>query len=219
MTRHITKLLLAASALTVLAAAPAAYAAPAVDTKLFASKKVSKTSTKTVKVADRGKRNRADRTRTRTNRTVTRSDRGANRRRATTTRNVRVNRNTARPVRNRGVNRHVNRNSVRSINRRVNNRRVNNRRGYRTNYRSNLGISFHFGTPGYSAYRWAPTAYSLYRPTFGSYGYYQRSTVCRRVNVEGWYRGHRELISVKQCSNPWNGSYIVQGSERLVGYY
>lgn len=230
MTRHITKMLLAASALTVLAVAPAAYAAPAVDTKSHAIKKTAKTSPKTVKVAERGTRNRANRTRTTrqsgaTRPNVTRSnpprsntgrsngarsDRGVNTRRRSTTGNARVNRTAARTVRNRAVSR----NNIRSVF-----GGVNNNRGYRTNYRSSLGISFHLGSPGYSSYRWAPTAYSLYSPSYGSYGYYQRSTACRRVNVEGWYRGYRELISVKQCSNPWNGSYIVQGSERLVGYY
>lgn len=225
MTRHITKLLLAASALTVLAAAPAAYAAPAVDTKLFASKKISKTSTKTVKVADRGDKsnrnrgNRSDRNRSDRNR-GNRSDRQRGDR--SRGHNHRSDRNRGHGS-NRGYrqrDRHY-RQDNRSRNyyrpaRRNYSRRVNNQRGYYTPYRSNIGISFNFGTPGYSSHRWAPGAHSFYRPTYGSYGYYQRSTTCRRINVEGWHHGHRELVSVKQCSNPWDGTYIVQGSERVV---
>ena len=93
---------------------------------------------------------------------------------------------------------------------------ASNSRGYRTNYRSNLGINFHFGTPGYSAYRWASSPYFGYRPSYGSYGYYRSRTHCQRIIVEGWHYGRRKLISVKECSNPWDGRYIVQGSERLV---
>ncbi len=89
-------------------------------------------------------------------------------------------------------------------------------RGYNTRYRSNIGISFNLGSPGYSQYRWAPTAYSFYRPAYGRYNAYQRQTVCRRINIEGWHHGHRELVSVTECSNPWDGSYIVQGSERVI---
>lgn len=90
------------------------------------------------------------------------------------------------------------------------------RRHY-TPYRSSVGISFHFGDTGYSRYRWAPSRYSFYRPAYGSYNYYQNQTTCRRINVEGWHHGHREIVSVKQCSNPWDGTYIVQGSERVIG--
>lgn len=93
---------------------------------------------------------------------------------------------------------------------------ASNNRGYRTNYRSNLGISFHFGTPGYSAHRWASSPYFGYRRSYGSFGHYQSRTRCQRIILEGWHYGHRKLISVKECSNPWDGRYIVQGSERLV---
>ncbi len=89
-------------------------------------------------------------------------------------------------------------------------------RGYQTNYRSGLGINFSFGTPGYSNYRWASNPYSGYRSSYGSFGQYQSRTYCQRVTVEGWHHGHRELVSVKQCSNPWDGTYIVQGSERII---
>lgn len=94
--------------------------------------------------------------------------------------------------------------------------RPDRQRGYPSSYRSNLGISFSFGTPGYSRYRWAPAAYSFYKPTYGSRAHYRSRTTCRRVNVQGRHYGHSRLISVKQCTNPWTGSYIVQGSERLV---
>ena len=73
MTRHITKMLLAASALTVLAAAPAAFAAPVVDTKLSASKPSAefvktaqnrdRTSNRTRNRAQRANRNDGNRNR------------------------------------------------------------------------------------------------------------------------------------------------------------
>ncbi len=85
-----------------------------------------------------------------------------------------------------------------------------------TPYRSRIGISFSFGNSNYSRYRWAPSNYSFYQPTYGSYGYYQSRTHCRRVTTEGWHHGHRELVSVQLCSNPWDGEYIVQGSERVI---
>lgn len=225
MTRHLTKILLAASAMTVLAAAPAAYAAPVVDAKLNAAKSAKSSTKNTIKLAERANRNRTTRNRT-ANRT-----RSVNRSSAVN-RTAAVNRNRARTTNRTGLRTNVGglRNSGLS-NRGFNNRGLSNRnirsrvsfignngRGFRTNYRSSLGISFGFGTPGFSAYRWAPTAYSFYRPSFGSFGYYQRSTVCHRIVVDGWYQGYRAPISVRQCSNPWVGSYIVQGSERLVGY-
>ena len=225
MTRHLTKLLLAASALTVLAAAPAAYAAPAMETKLSSTQKIAKRAAEkapnTVKLtqrSDRGdrsrnrgdrSRNRGDRSRNRGDRSRNRGDRSRNRGDRSRNRGYRSNRNF-RNDRNRGYN--VRHRNVRSYSR-------NNRRGFRSNYRPRNGISFSFGSPGYSAFRWAPAAHSFYRPSYGSYGYYQRRTVCQRVIVDGWHHGYRTPISVKQCSNPWNGSYIVQGSERLVHHH
>lgn len=225
MTRHLTKLLLAASALTVLAAAPAAYAAPAMETKLSSTQKIAKRAAEkapnTVKLtqrSDRGdrsrnrgdrSRNRGDRSRNRGDRSRNRGDRSRNRGDRSRNRGYRSNRNF-RNDRNRGYN--VRHRNVRSYSR-------NNRRGFRSNYRPRNGISFSFGSPGYSAFRWAPAAHSFYRPSYGSYGYYQRRTVCQRVIVDGWHHGYRTPISVKQCSNPWNGSYIVQGSERLVRHH
>ena len=225
MTRHLTKLLLAASALTVLAAAPAAYAAPAMETKLSSTQKIAKRAAEkapnTVKLtqrSDRGDRsrnrgdrtrNRGDRSRNRGDRSRNRGDRSRNRGDRSRNRGYRSNRNF-RNDRNRGYN--VRHRNVRSYSR-------NNRRGFRSNYRPRNGISFSFGSPGYSAFRWAPAAHSFYRPSYGSYGYYQRRTVCQRVIVDGWHHGYRTPISVKQCSNPWNGSYIVQGSERLVRHH
>ncbi len=94
--------------------------------------------------------------------------------------------------------------------------RHNNQRVHSNPYRSNLGITFHFGSPGYSRHRWAPAAYSFYRPSYGHYAHYQQRTTCRRVTLEAWRYGHPQLVSVKQCSNPWDGTYIIQGSERLI---
>ena len=215
MTRHLTKILLAASALTVLAAAPAVSAAPAVDTKLYSAKQ----TTKTVKLANRG--DRSDRNRGhRSNRH--RGDRHRSHRhrsdrhrgdRHRSHRSDRGYRHRDRHYRNRNRNRSY----------RHNYRHRDYYRPYRRNYtrhyspyRSSVGISFNFGSPRYHGYRWAPAAYSFYRPTYGSYGYYQSNTVCRRITTEAWHHGHRELISVKECSNPWDGTYIVQGSERII---
>lgn len=224
MTRHLTKILLAASALTVLAAAPAAFAAPAVDTKPIAAKQ----NAELTKVADRGDRSnrnrgqRSDRNRSNRNRSDRNRRSDSHRSDGQRSNRHRSDRNRSqssdRGYRNRDVSRsHTSRH--RNYSRPVKRHYNTGHRGYRTSYRSNRGISFHFGSPGYSRYRWSPAAYSFYRPAYGSYGYYQRSTVCHRINVEGWHHGRPALVSVKQCSNPWDGSYIVQGSERLVTTY
>lgn len=97
----------------------------------------------------------------------------------------------------------------------IQHRSHNNRRAYKP-YRSHLGINLSFGSPGYSSFRWAPTPYSFYNASYGGYNGYRSRTVCRRVNVEAWRFGNRELVSVEQCSNPWDGTYYVQGSERLI---
>ena len=88
--------------------------------------------------------------------------------------------------------------------------------GYRTNYRSSLGINFIFGTPGYSSYRWASNPYSFYQPGNWSYSNYRSSVNCQRITVEANHYDHIEIISVKQCYNPIDGYYIIQGSERIV---
>ncbi len=93
------------------------------------------------------------------------------------------------------------------------------RHKYRTNYRSGLGISFSFGSPGYSRYRWAPSRHSFYQPSFGSYSHYTRRTTCRPVLVDAYHHGHIETVEVTQCSNPWDGTYIIQGSERIVNCF
>ncbi len=91
------------------------------------------------------------------------------------------------------------------------------RSGYhRTNYKSGLGISFSFGSPGYSRYRWSPSRYSNYQPAFGPYSHYTRQTTCRPILVQARHHGHYETVEVTQCSNPWDGTYIIQGSERVV---
>lgn len=87
---------------------------------------------------------------------------------------------------------------------------------HRTNYRSGLGISFSFGTPGYSSQRWAPSRYSFYQPAYGGYSAYSSQTTCRPVRVQALHHGHYETVEVTQCSNPWDGTYIIQGSERIV---
>jgi len=93
------------------------------------------------------------------------------------------------------------------------------RHKYRTNYRSGLGISFSFGSPGYSRYRWAPSRHSFYQPSFGSYSHYTRRTTCRPILVDAYHHGHIETVEVTQCSNPWDGTYIIQGSERIVNCF
>lgn len=88
--------------------------------------------------------------------------------------------------------------------------------GYNTNYRSGSGISFSFGSPGYSSYRWAPSNFGFYRPGRVSYASYRNQTRCDRVVVDGLQYGTIRPVSVKQCYNPWDGYYIVQGSEQIA---
>ncbi len=88
--------------------------------------------------------------------------------------------------------------------------------GFNTNYRSGLGISFSFGSPGYSSYRWAPSNYGLYRPGRVSFASYRNRTRCDRVIVDGFQYGTLRPVSVTQCYNPWDGYYIIQGSERIA---
>jgi len=92
----------------------------------------------------------------------------------------------------------------------------NRHNGYRLHYRSSIGINFSFGQPGYSRYRWASSPYSFYQPRYSSYWAYKATTFCERVLIEANHQGHRELISVQQCSNPYDGTYIIQGSEQIV---
>lgn len=191
MTRHlITKTLLAASALTVLAAAPSAMAAS--NNTIKAKVKKSQSFKKVASNKFRNSRINTSRTlntNNRSNRNISSFNRN-NRSRSLNVRSSRLFGSVASP-------------SFRN-------------RGFSSSYRSSFGISFNFGSPGYSRYRWSPSAYSLYRPSYGSYGSYQTRTSCRRVTLDGWYHGHRELISVEQCSNPWDGTYIIQGSERVA---
>lgn len=88
--------------------------------------------------------------------------------------------------------------------------------GFNSNYRSGLGISFSFGSPGYSSYRWAPSSYGLYRPGRVSFASYRNRTQCQRIIVDGFQYGTLRPVSVKQCYNPWDGYYIIQGSERIA---
>lgn len=91
-----------------------------------------------------------------------------------------------------------------------------NSRGYHTRYRSSLGINFFFGLPNFSSYRWASTPYSFYQPGHWSYASYRSSVQCSRIMVEANHYDHIEIISVKECYNPLDGYYIIQGSERVV---
>lgn len=93
------------------------------------------------------------------------------------------------------------------------------RNKFRSNYRSGLGISFSFGSPGYSRYRWAPSRHSFYRASYGSHSYYTRNTTCRQVLLDSQWNGRIRTVEVTECSNPWDGTYIVQGSERFVGQH
>lgn len=187
MTRHIlSKTLLAAGAMTVLAAAPAAYAASAVSTK--APAKAAK-STATIKVANNSRI-------------------GLTSRSLNNSRNFSTNRSIL---------------SLSTNNRSFNNNRSSfltsfssSNRGFSNSYRSGIGISFSIGSSSYSPYRWAPTNYGLYSPSYGSYSSYQARTSCDRVTLQGYRYGSRALVSVTECYNPWNGRYIVQGSERLI---
>lgn len=195
--------------------APAAFAAPAVstDTKISAQFYT--------KVADNSRRDRVrpDRPRRVTPDRPTRRDRverrtrddssrtgSRDRLRREITRDVR--RDTRRSDRNRVRRDHYRRASYRP-------HRSYTRRHYAP-YRSNIGISFSFGNAGYSPYRWATSPYSLYRPGRMSYASYSGATRCHRVILDGWYHGRPAPVSVKQCYNPFDGSYIIQGSERLV---
>lgn len=88
--------------------------------------------------------------------------------------------------------------------------------GFYSPYRGLSGISFSFGTPGFSSYRWASSPYSLYRPGRLSYASYSSGTSCQRVIVDGFQYGTLRPVSVKRCYNPWDGYYIIQGSERVA---
>jgi len=209
------KTLLAAGALTVLAAAPAAMAAPAVS---MATPVSAQTQTDVILVADR------DRHRSHRSHRSHRFDRGH--------RSHRSHRST------RGYKKH--KSKYRSSGYRNSGYKYSHKKHYKKHYKpykpyykhhkpnykkhsnyykpykSRVGISFVFGNSGYSPYRWAPSNYGFYQSGYGSYDNYRSSTTCRRVNVEAWHHGHRELISVKQCSNPWDGTYVIQGSERVI---
>ena len=211
MTRHIiTQALIAASAFTVLAAAPSAMAASA---KPF-SAKAKAVKAKTVKAKKLQSTIKvANNTRGRINNRNLNNSRGLQSRNS-----IRGNRSSLRGsnlnqrggLRNLRSNRSLRGSALRTSS------VFGGRRGFHTPYRSRLGISFHLGTLGFSQYRWSKSPFSLYQPSYGSYGFYQASTICHRVTLQGWHRGHRVPISVKQCSNPWDGSYIIQGSERLL---
>ncbi|GEM_PF-1712106 len=88
--------------------------------------------------------------------------------------------------------------------------------GWYSHYASPLGISFVFGSNGSSRYRWASNPYRFYQPQYGSRLGYRDNTWCERVLVDARHYGHTEIVSVLQCSNPWDGTYIIEGSELVV---
>jgi len=244
MTPHLSpnlrKALLAAGAFTVLALAPAALATPALSTQAPTTDKVQYTQTaekqdkRKDRTRDRGNRSdRGDRSRNRGDRHRDRGDRSDRRDRSDRSRSHRSDRghrgyNHNRSDRRRSYSRNRSHNSRRSYYSPRRTYRPSYRTSYRTSprytshsrnyspYRSSIGISFNIGGGGYNHRRWSPSAYSFYQPSYGSYGAYRSQTVCRRVQRTAWHHGHQELISVKECSNPWNGTYVVQGSERII---
>lgn len=189
-----------------------AIATATAPTALAADGAFSKASERVASKVQNQRSNRGNRT-VRSNRSALTNRTVRNNRSTRTNRTVRSNnvsfRNTA-PVRVVSNNR---RNLSYNVNRRGNGFRQN---GYRSNYRSGLGISFSFGSPGYSSYRWAPSNYGFYRPGRISYASYTAGTRCDRVTVDGFHYGTLRPVSVTQCYNPWDGYYIVQGSERIA---
>jgi len=206
--RHLlTKTLLAAGALIVLAAAPSAMAAS--DKPIKAKVKKSQNF---IKLADHRSHNHShDRVRG----SRIRTNRNFNRRNGRSLRDSRFNRRNGFNNRRFGFNRGFN-NSFNTPFRRSSSLFGHSGRGFSSPYRSSVGISFNLVSSDYSRYRWSQNPYSLYQPSYGAFNNYQARTTCRRVTVEGYHHGHRELVSVKQCSNPWDGTYIVQGSERII---
>lgn len=87
--------------------------------------------------------------------------------------------------------------------------------GYRPAYTRSTGIPFVFGNTGARSYRWAPTRYHFYRPGSISYSIYVSNTRCQRMLVSGYHYGHQEMVSVIQCYNPYDGHYLLEGSEQV----
>lgn len=205
--------LLGAGALTVFGLTAGALPANAADRSVKKTPKVERSMSgisapqRIQYTSNRDQRSRGDRSRgDRTRGDRTRGDRQTrNRDERRDTRTQDRRRDARAAERRRDLNRHRN---LRNNRARVN--FANNR------YRSNLGISFVFGNYGQNRFRWASSPYGFYNAGFGSYNYYTRNTYCQRILIDGLHRGRIKTISVKQCSNPWHGTYIVQGSERIV---
>lgn len=161
----------------------------------------------------RGDRSRGDRTRDRN-----RGDRSRDRSRNHDHVDRRLDRRVERRRDRARVERRIDRRVDRRVNRIVNDRHISriHTPRYRDNYRSNLGISFSFGNNGYSPYRWGVSDHGFYRPGRVSFASYVNQTRCQRIIVDGWHYGRLTPISVKQCYNPFDGTYIIQGSERLA---
>jgi len=191
------------------------FVAPTANADSFTAKVSERAIQKSVENRDRG--NRGTRDRVRPDRRTGSVDR--DRRRDRVDRDRRRDRTERTVVRrdrirdNRRVHRDFRRASTRHYR---NDYRSPIRRSFHTPYRSGLGISFNFGTPGYSPYRWARSDYAFYRPGRISFANYRHNTRCQRILIDGWQYGRRVPVSVKQCYNPFEGHYIIQGSERIA---
>lgn len=231
--KTLTVLAASAAAMTVLSATPA-FAAPAVSTAPKAAapqleKQVENRKRDRVRPDRRtGDRDRPTR-RDRVYRTYDDNTRGHRSDRTRRDERRRVERRDDRRRLDRRIDRRVERRVDRHLDHRT--ARRNHYRPYRANlrnrhyrghnrhyspYRSNVGISFSFGNSGYSPYRWASSQHSFYRPGRVSFAGYTSGTRCERIIVDGFHYGTLRPISVKQCYNPWDGYYIIQGSERVV---
>jgi len=148
------------------------FVAPTANADSFTAKVSERAIQKSVENRDRG--NRGTRDRVRPDRRTGSVDRDRrhdrvdrDRRRDRTERTV-VRRDRIRD--NRRVHRDFRRASTRHYR---NDYRSPIRRSFHTPYRSGLGISFNFGTPGYSPYRWASSDYAFYRPGRISFANYR----------------------------------------------
>ncbi len=187
---YLTKTLLAAGALSVLAAAPAAHAVENSSTKARFASTSAKVKARKGAIKNRVIRNNRS---LRDNRRLGTTRSLRDNRLINNTRNFRNNRSVVR-VNNFGFNSGFNSGFSRFGTSRFS--------SFGSPYRSALGISFNFGSPRYSGYRWGSSPFGFYNSSFGSFNRYKSSTYCHRVNRIGYHRGFEKLISVIECSNP-----------------
>ncbi len=217
----LTKTLLAAGALTVLAAAPAAHAVEKSSTKARFSNASAKFDARKSNVRNRVTRNNRSLTSTRgltNNRSLTSTRSLTNNRGLTSNRRISNNR-TIGSTRNLRNNRSIVSVNNFGLSSGFNTFGSSRFSSFGSPYRSAIGISFNFGSPSYSGYRWGSSPYGFYNSGFGSFSSYKRSTVCHRVNRIGYHHGFEKLISVIECKNPYSGTYFIKGSERLLDVY